>query len=124
MSRLGAGLFLRPSNISAKCERYRPPSVILRKEITDIASVRERAGMSKLPSFGPSREEIENIARDLIIRHGADAYDEAVHLSKIARFLLGSSSRSQLYRAAAIRIEVLLADAREPVRLKRPARGN
>ena len=39
----------------------------------------------RLGLFGPSQEEIDEVARDLIHRHGLNAYDEAVRLSEVAR---------------------------------------
>jgi hypothetical protein len=56
------------------------------------------------PWFGPSREEIEILSHDLIVRHGMEAHDEAVHLSEVSRFL-GSSRNDKLYRLAADEIK-------------------
>jgi hypothetical protein len=55
--------------------------------------------------FGPSRAEIDAISYDLIVRHGLGAYDEAIHLSQVARRLLRSRRKSELYRLAARQIE-------------------
>jgi hypothetical protein len=55
--------------------------------------------------FGPSQEEIDEVARDLILRHGLDAYDEAVHLSEVVRLLPRSLRQRKMYELAAVRIE-------------------
>jgi hypothetical protein len=41
----------------------------------------------KLQIFGPSREDIDQLAYELIVLHGLDAFDEAVRLSEVARLL-------------------------------------
>jgi hypothetical protein len=55
--------------------------------------------------LGPLQEEIESFAHDLIVRHGVLAYDEAIHLSEVARSL-GSARNAKLYRLAAREIEI------------------
>jgi hypothetical protein len=74
--------------------------------------------------FGPSFNEVEEVAYDLIVRHGIWAYDEAIHLSEVAR-LMGSSRNAKLYRLAAnhtkISFEVAWKNLRE-MRTNRAAR--
>ena len=55
----------------------------------------------RLGFFGPSRAESEALSRDLIARHGENAYDEAVYLAQIARDVLRSAARSEIYHLAA-----------------------
>jgi hypothetical protein len=55
--------------------------------------------------FGPSQEEIDEVARDLIVRHGLDAYDEAVHLSEVIRLIPRSPRQRKIYDLAAVQIE-------------------
>ncbi len=55
--------------------------------------------------LGPSHEEIEAVAHDMIARHGLEAYEEAIRLSEVARFL-GSSKNNKLYRLAAHHIKL------------------
>jgi len=55
--------------------------------------------------FGLSREEIKVVTHDLIVRHGLNAYEEAIHLAEVARFL-GSSKNGKLYRLAANEIKL------------------
>ena len=57
------------------------------------------------PWVGPSREQITAVSHDLIVRHGLNAYDEAIHLSEVAQFL-GSSKNGKLYRLAADEIKL------------------
>jgi hypothetical protein len=45
-------------------------------------------------------EEIEAVARDLIVCHGLDAYNKATHLSEVARSL-GTSKSGKLFPCAA-----------------------
>ena len=58
-----------------------------------------------LPWFGPSREEIENLASDLIERYGDDAYDEALLISDAWR-TLGAHMNEKKHRLAAVRIQL------------------
>jgi hypothetical protein len=67
----------------------------------------------KLAFFGPSREEIDGIARDLIVRYRLGAHDEAIRLSEVARLLPHGLKRSRLYRQVAEHIEASFAIARE-----------
>jgi hypothetical protein len=69
----------------------------------------------RLGLFGPSCEEV---ARDLIVRYGLGAYDEAIRLSEVARLLPHSLKRSKLYRQAADHIEASFAIARERLHQK------
>jgi hypothetical protein len=55
--------------------------------------------------LGPLQEEIESFAHDLIVRHGVLAYEEAIHLSEVAR-AIGSTRNAKLYRLAAREIEI------------------
>jgi hypothetical protein len=72
------------------------------------------------PWFGPSREEIEIVSHDLIVRHGMQAHDEAVHLSEVSRSL-GSSRNDRLYRLAADEIKRSFKTAWEEVLNKQAA---
>ncbi|WP_158816134.1 hypothetical protein [Methylocapsa sp. S129] len=63
--------------------------------------------------FGPSQGEIDEIAHDLIVRHGLDAYDEAVHLSEAVRLLPRSVRQRKMYRLAAVQIEQSFETARK-----------
>ena len=67
----------------------------------------ERRAAVKLPWSGPSRDEVRAVAIDLILRHGAGASDEAMHLAGIA-LQLGSEANSRLYWRAARYIEIHL----------------
>ena len=66
--------------------------------------------------FGPSFNEVEEVAHDLIVRHGIWAYDEAIHLSEVARSI-GSLRNEKLYRLVAnhtkISFEVAWKNLRE-----------
>jgi hypothetical protein len=55
--------------------------------------------------FGPSRQEVDALARDLIVRHGLGAYDEAIRLSEVVQLLPRSLRQRKLYELAAARIE-------------------
>jgi serine/threonine protein phosphatase 1 len=57
------------------------------------------------PWSGPTRDEISAVAHDLIVRRGLGAYDEAIHISEIAR-TIGSSKNAKLYRLAADEIKL------------------
>jgi hypothetical protein len=76
----------------------------------------------KLALFGPSREEIDRIARDLIVRYGLGAHDEAIRLSEVARLLPHGLKRSKLYRQAADHIQASFEIARERLHQKIAAR--
>ena len=54
------------------------------------------SGIVKLNLFGPSRDEIDQIAHDLIVVHRLGAYDEAVRLSEVVRVLPNGLRRSRL----------------------------
>jgi hypothetical protein len=71
----------------------------------------------KLALFGSSHEEIEEIACDLIVRHGLYAYDEAIRLSEIAH-LPHTMNRSNLYRQVANKIEISFEIANDLMREK------
>jgi hypothetical protein len=64
----------------------------------------------RFPWSDPSREEVEAVAHDLIVRHSLKAYEEAVHLSEVARSL-GSSKNDELYRLAADEIKLSFDEA-------------
>jgi len=67
----------------------------------------------KTPWSGPSQEEIRAVAIDLIVRYGAQASDEAMHLAKVAQ-QLGAEENTRLYARAAHCIEnFLYASKRE-----------
>jgi hypothetical protein len=68
--------------------------------------------------LGPLHEEIEATAHDLIVRHGVWAYDEAIHLSEVARFI-GSPKNDKLYRLAAHEIKISFETAWGSLRAKR-----
>jgi hypothetical protein len=70
----------------------------------------------RLRLFGPSQEEIDEVARDLILRHGLNAYDEAVHLSEVARLLPRSLRQRKIYELAAVRIERSFETAQKRLR--------
>jgi hypothetical protein len=72
--------------------------------------------MWKFARFETPREEVDALAYDLIVRHGLDAYDEAIHLSEVARFHLHSSKNDKLYRLAAHQIEISFETAWENTR--------
>jgi hypothetical protein len=67
----------------------------------------ERRGFVKLPWSRPSSDEVRAVAIDLIMRHGAGASEEALHLADIA-LQLGSQANSRLYWRAANYIETHL----------------
>ena len=67
----------------------------------------------RLGLFGPSRQEVDALAHDLIVRHGLDAYDEAIRLSEIVQLLPHSIRQRRLYELAAARIEQSFEIARE-----------
>ena len=73
----------------------------------------------KLDLFGPSREEVDQIAHDLIVVHGLAAHDEAVRLAEVAHLLPHGLRQSKLYRLAAAEIERSFAIARETVLQRR-----
>jgi hypothetical protein len=64
-----------------------------------------RGGAVQFRLFGPSQEEINEVARDLIVRHGLDAYDEAIHLSEVIRLIPRSPRQRKIYDLAAVQIE-------------------
>ena len=66
----------------------------------------------RFPWFGPTDEEIQRVVRDLIVRHAADAPDEALRLCEAYRSR-GAAKNERLYRLAARRTALLLASARE-----------
>jgi len=66
----------------------------------------------KVPWFGPTREEVEDLAYDLVERYGADAYESAVHLSEAYRSL-GARQNEKLHRLAAIFIQLQSQGGRE-----------
>ncbi|MGD1036089.1 MAG: hypothetical protein ABR878_02630 [Roseiarcus sp.] len=70
------------------------------------------------PWFGPTSEEIEVAARVLIVRHGTDAPDEALHLCDVCRSL-GAAKNEKLYRLAARKSAILLARAEEVAHWRR-----
>jgi len=72
----------------------------------------------KLGLFGPSREEIDRTARDLIVRYGLGAHGEAIRLSEVARLLPHGLKQSKLYRQSADHIEASFAIAREKLQQK------
>jgi hypothetical protein len=81
------------------------------------STVAWREGSSvRLGLFGPSQKEIDEVARDLIHRHGLNAYDEAVHLSEVARILPRSFRQRKTYELAAIRIEQSFETAQKRLR--------
>ena len=59
----------------------------------------------QLPWFGPSREEVRDLACDLVQRYGAGAYESAVCLSE-AYGSLGARQNEKLHRLAAIYIQL------------------
>jgi len=68
-----------------------------------------------LPWFGPTRptrEEVDGVAHVLIVRHGMEAPDEALHLCDVCRSL-GAAKNEKLYRLAARKSAILLARAAE-----------
>jgi hypothetical protein len=72
-----------------------------------------KGGSMRLGLFGPSRQEVDALAHDLIVRHGLDAYDEAIRLSEIVQLLPRSIRQRRLYELAAERIEQSFEIARE-----------
>jgi len=70
----------------------------------------------RLGLFSPSREEVDALARDLIVRHGLDAYDEAIRLSEVVQLLPHSIRQQRLYQRAAARIEESFKIARQAAR--------
>ncbi len=72
----------------------------------------------KLPWFGSTREEIEEVVRELIARHGGNAYDEAIHISDVWRSL-GGSRNEKLYRLAARHIELTTKNVEDQTRSSR-----
>jgi hypothetical protein len=71
--------------------------------------------------FGPTQDEVDQVAHDLIVAHGLGAYDEAVRLSEIVSLLPHSARQSKLYKLASNRIEHSFATAREKFRERRLA---
>jgi hypothetical protein len=72
--------------------------------------------------FGPSQEEIDEVASDLIARHGLNAYDEAVHLAEVAQLLPRSLRQRKVYELAAVQIERSFETALK--RLRERSAGN
>jgi hypothetical protein len=72
--------------------------------------------------FGPSKEEIDEVASDLIARHGLNAYDEAVHLAGVAQLLPRSLRQRKIYELAAVQIERSFETALK--RLRERSAGN
>jgi len=60
----------------------------------------------------PTREEVDGVAHVLIVRHGMEAPDEALHLCDVCRSL-GAAKNETLYRLAARKSAILLARAAE-----------
>jgi hypothetical protein len=71
--------------------------------------------------FGPTQDEVDQVAHDLIVAHGLGAYDEAIRLSEIVSLLPHSARQSKLYKLAGNRIELSFATAREKFRERRVA---
>jgi transposase len=59
----------------------------------------------KFNVFGPTRQDADQMAYQLIVLHGLGAYDEAVRLSEVARTLARPNRQSKLYRMAAEEID-------------------
>ena len=59
----------------------------------------------KFQLFGPTRQDADQMAYQLIVLHGLNAYDEAIRLSEVARKLARPNRQSKLYRMAADEIE-------------------
>jgi hypothetical protein len=72
--------------------------------------------------LGPLQQEIEAFAHDLIVRHGVRAYDEAIHLSEVARSI-GSARNAKLYRLAAREIEASFNAAWKKISLRENSRA-
>jgi hypothetical protein len=70
----------------------------------------------RLGLFGPSRQEVDALAHDLIVRHGLDAHDEAIRLSEVVQLLPRAIRQRRLYEQAAARIEQSFEIAREAAR--------
>ena len=70
----------------------------------------------RLGLFGPSRQEVDALAHDLIVRHGLAAHDEAIRLSEVVQLLPRSVRQRRLYEQAAVRIEQSFEIAREAAR--------
>ena len=73
----------------------------------------------RFPWFGPTDEEIELVARDLLGRYGAGAPDEALRLCGVYRSM-GALKIERLYRMAARRSALSLASAREAANWRFP----
>jgi hypothetical protein len=69
-----------------------------------------------LALFGPARDEVDQVAHDLIVTHGLSAYAEAVRLSNIVSLLPHAPRESKLYRLAGARIKTTFEAAREKLR--------
>jgi hypothetical protein len=70
----------------------------------------------RLGLFGPSKDEVDALAHDLIVRHGLEAYDEAIRLSEVVQLLPRAIRQRRLYDRVAARIEQSFEIAREAVR--------
>jgi hypothetical protein len=76
----------------------------------------------RLGLFGPSRQEVDALAHDLIVRHGLEAYEEAIRLSEVVQLLPRAIRQRRLYELAAARIEQSFEIAREAAR--NPSEGH
>jgi hypothetical protein len=65
----------------------------------------------RLPFIGPRGDEIVAVATDLIVRHGVQAHDEALHLVEVAAHISANWNR-QLYLRAAREIDRSFAHAK------------
>jgi hypothetical protein len=65
----------------------------------------------RLPFFDPSREEVAEVASDLIIRFGLHARDEALFLAGLSEQMRARWNR-RLYRLVAHEIEISFVEAR------------
>ncbi len=65
----------------------------------------------RLPFIGPRGDEIVAVATDLIVRHGVQAHDEALHLVEVA-VQIGANRNRQLYLWAAREIDKSFALAK------------
>ena len=74
----------------------------------------------RFPWFGPTRNEIEEVVRDLIAHYGANAPDEALRICEAYR-RLGASKNEKLYRMAARRCGISAKRAEELALWRRPA---
>lgn len=73
--------------------------------------------MVRMPFMGPSTEEVEAVATDLISRFGVQAHDEALHLADVATKLRFKRNRG-LYRRVAREIEKSFIEAQHRLKAK------